>query len=79
MWGITHPFKVFDYIYSYDPNCCFEMMVIVPKNKFKSFANKEDLIKEARNNNHLTITDCKVKDPNDTGNRIDVKLITYKI
>lgn len=79
MWGIAHPFRVFNYIYSYDPNCCFEMMVIVPKNKFESFENNKSLIKESSTNKNLTIKDCKVKDPNNTVKLIDVKLITYRI
>lgn len=79
MWGITHPFKVFNYIYNYNPKCYFEMMVVIPKNKFESFANKNVLIKESSTNNHLTITDCQVKDPNNTVKLIDVKLISYRI
>lgn len=79
MWGITHPFKVFNYIYKYDSNCCFEMMVIVPKSKFESYENKTDLINEGVDNRHLTITDCQVKNPNNTVELIDVKLITYRI
>lgn len=79
MWGITHPFKVFDYIYKSDTQANFEMMAIIPQNKFDSFSNKDDLINEASKNNNLMIKDCQVKNPNNTVKLIDVKLITYKI
>ena len=79
MWGITHPFKVFDYIYKSDTQANFEMIAIIPKNKFDGFSNKEDLINEASKNNNLIIKDCQVKNPNNIVKLIDVKLITYKI
>lgn len=77
MWGIEHPFKVFDYIYKRNPQCGFEMMVIIPISKFDQFANKDALLKESSTNRNLSIADCKVKDPNNTVKLIDVKLITY--
>ena len=77
MWGIKHPFKVFDYIYSPDNNHSFELMAIVPSAIFNTFENKEDLIKEIENNPYLMIDDRQVKDPNNTVNLIDVKLITF--
>lgn len=81
MWGIRHPFKVFDYIYQYDSRrkSGFEMMAIIPKSKFEGFVNKNLLEEEAKVNNNLFITDCQVKDPNNTVQLIDVKFITYKI
>lgn len=79
MWGIDHPFKVFDYIYKHNSKNNFEMMAIIPKYKFESFANKNLLLKEYEINPNLMIKDCKVKDPNNTVKLIDVKLITYTI
>ena len=77
MWGIDHPFNVFDYIYKHNSKNSFEMMVIIPTGKFNQFSNKDLLLKESSINSNLNIIDCKVKDPNNIVKLIDVKLITY--
>lgn len=77
MWGISHPFRVFDYIHKYNNNNGFELMTIIPDDKFNSFANKDSLLKLAKENNKLKIMDARVKNPNNTVKTIGVKLITF--
>lgn len=77
MWGISHPFKVFDYIHSYNKNNEFEMVAIIPTEKFNSFANKDELIVMTENDERFNIYDKQVKNPNNTVELLDVKLITY--
>ena len=80
MWGITHPFIVegFADIYKYG-NCDFELMAIVPSEKYDSFDNKDELSKLSEENDNLTIEDSFVQDPNNTVKLVKVKLIKYKI
>ena len=80
MWGITHPFKVegFSNIYQYG-NCNFELMAIIPSEKFNSFENKDELFELSQRIDNLVIEDHYVKNPNNTVKLIKVKLIKYKI
>lgn len=79
MWGISHPFNVFDYIHHYNSNSQFELMAIIPLDIFNSFNNKDILIRESQENPHLKISDSQVTDPNNTANMINIKLITYVV
>lgn len=78
MWGINHPFKVFDYIHNYDRQNQFELMAIIPSDKFDSFDNKNELLELSLRDDRLIIKNEQVKNPNNTVELINVKLITYK-
>lgn len=77
MWGISHPFKVYEYIHKYDDSNHFELMAIIPTAKFNSLENKQELINLSNHVDNLVIEDKQVNDPNNTVNLIDVKLVTY--
>ena len=77
LWGISHPFKVYDYIHHYTNKNIFEMMAIIPTNKFNTFVNQDKLIELSQKDNRLNIVDAKVKNPNNTAELVNVKLITY--
>ena len=79
MWGIAHPFKVYDYIYTYNRKSVFSLMVIIPTDIFKTFDNSRELIELSNRIDSFSIEDKKVKNPNNTAELIDVKLITYEI
>lgn len=78
MWGISHPFKVFDYLHKYGRQNNFELMVIIPSDKFESFNNINELLELSHRDENLVIKDEQVKNPNNTVEMINVKLITYK-
>lgn len=79
MWGINHPYRVFNYIYNYTRGHAFDLMAIIPTAIFDTYENADLLLEEARTNPNLQIEDKQVKNPNNTVQLINVKLITYFI
>ena len=79
LWGISHPFKVYDYIHHYNNKNNFELMAIIPTVKFNTFENREKLSTLSQKDKCLNIVDTKVKNPNNTAELVDVKLVTYTI
>jgi NgoPII restriction endonuclease len=76
MWGIENPIKVFDYLYRPNQNNKFNLVAIIPLDKYLSFP-KEDIkkIEESK----FSVMDKKIRNPNNPAKLIDVKLITYEI
>jgi len=72
MWHIDNPIKAFDYIANYKKEKEFTMFAIMKKSKYLSFPEKDRKQIESSN---LSISDIKIKDPNNPANRIDAKLI----
>lgn len=79
MWLLQPPVKVFDYVYKYDLDLKFQMIAIVPTEKYMSFpeASREKI--ENNNDDRLEIVDIEVKNPNNIVALIPCKLITLKI
>lgn len=77
MWGIDHPLKVFKYLFQHDTRNRFELMALVPTDKYNSFENKSGFEQEAQKIKELKIEDKQVRNPNNIMDLIDVKLITY--
>ena len=74
MWHIHNPRKVFNYLHSRTTKD-FELVSIIPTDKYISFPEtSKDKIKSL-DANGFSITDTKVKDPNNPANLIDCKLI----
>ena len=78
MWSIQNPKKVFKYLHPMDSNI-FELVCIIPSKKYHAFALENKTLIENIHREGFTITDKKVKDPNNPANLIDVKLIKYLI
>jgi hypothetical protein len=77
MWQIQNPRRVFNYLHTTGDT--FELVAVIPSNKYKSFPNDSKNKIEKLNNPNLSIADVKVKDPNNPANLIDAKLITFEI
>ncbi|HBX50446.1 MAG: NgoPII family restriction endonuclease [Bacteroidetes bacterium RIFOXYA12_FULL_35_11] len=78
MWQIQNPRRVFNYLHTPTLNT-FELVAIIPTDKYQTFATESrDKIENLRLNN-LTITDVQVKDPNNPANLIKAKLIIFQI
>lgn len=77
MWGIENPWKVFNYVCKYDKKNDFQFMSIINKNKWNSFDNTNELEDLAEKNDALTISDVKIKNPDNPANLIDAKLIQF--
>ncbi|MDO5560912.1 MAG: NgoPII family restriction endonuclease [Oscillospiraceae bacterium] len=79
MWGIENPFSVFDYVYKRDFTKDFNFMCIINDEKFSTFANRQSLIDLCSTNTALSITDVKIKNPDNPAKLVNAKLITYTI
>ena len=75
MWQIQNPRKVFNYLHKSGDT--FELVVIIPTDKYNSFPKKsKNRISEMLSTN-LRISDVNVKDPNNPANLIKAKLIVF--
>lgn len=77
MWGINHPFNVFDYVYRYNRNHSFNLMCIINTAKYNTFNNHEIIERLVNDYQHFVVTDVQVKDPDNPAVYKDAKLITY--
>lgn len=79
MWGIENPFTVFNYIYERDFSKDFNFMCIINDEKFDTLENRQDLMDLCEEVEELTITDVKIKNPDNPAQLKGAKLITYAI
>lgn len=79
MWGIENPFTVFNYVYERNFNRDFNFMCIINDEKFDTFENKQELIELCNKIDELTISDIKIKNPDNPAQLKNAKLITYTI
>lgn len=77
MWGIENPWQVFNYVYNRDLNKKFNFMCIINDKKWATFDNTE--IITALNINNFSITNVRIKNPDNPANLTSAKLITYSI
>ncbi len=79
MWLLQPPIKVFDYIYEYQTDLKFQLISIIPNDKYNSFPIESRNRIENKKSDKLKIKDIKVKNPNNPVSYIDCKLITIQI
>ncbi len=72
MWHIDNPIRVFDYVTNYDPEKEFTMFAIMKSSKYLSFPKRD---REEIESSNISISDTKIKDPNNPANRVDAKLL----
>jgi len=77
MWQIQNPRRVFNYLHTTGDN--FELVAVVPTNKYNSFPTDSKNRIENLGNPNLSIANVQVKDPNNPANLIDTKLIIFKL
>lgn len=77
MWQIQNPRRVFNYLHMTGDT--FELVAVIPTNKYNSFPTDNKNRIENLGNTNLTISNVQVKDPNNPANLIDVKLIIFKL
>ncbi len=78
MWQIEHPKKVYNYLHKSE-NQRFELICIIPNDKYQSFPKESRLKLEQLNEKGFSIQDCKVKNPNNPAKFIDCKLTKFII
>lgn len=77
MWQIQNPRRVFNYLHTTGDT--FELVAIIPTNKYNSFSAESKNRIENLQNLNLSIANVQVKDPNNPANLIDAKLIIFKL
>ena len=77
MWGIENPWNVFNYVYTRDLNKKFNFMCIINDEKWATFDNTELIT--SLNVEGFSITDIKVKNPDNPANLVPAKLITFSL
>lgn len=76
MWQIQNPRRVFNYLHTTGDT--FELVAVIPTNKYNSFPTESKNRIENLGNLNLSISDVQVKDPNNPANLIEAKLIIFK-
>ena len=76
MWQILNPRKVFDYLHQ-STNNRFELVAIIPTQKYLSFPEKSRHEIENITHDKFTISNVKVQNPNNPADLIDCKLIRF--
>lgn len=76
MWQIENPRKVYDYLHE-KTTSSFELVTIIPIEKYESFNDASRARIEAINDPHFTIENALVKDPNNPAKLISCKLIKF--
>lgn len=79
MWLLQPPVKVFNYIYKYETELKFQLIALIPSEKYNSFPLESRNKIENLAYSNLSIENVKVKNPNNIVNLIDCKLITIKV
>src|SRR3989339_181662 len=77
MWGMENPIKVFDYIPQINLKSEFSVNVIMLKEKYLSFPQKDINNIEQLINLNFSIKDIKIKSPNNPAKLLDAKLLSY--
>jgi len=77
MWQIQNPRRVFNYLHT--TGDIFELVAVIPTNKYNSFPTESKNRIENLGNLNLSISDVQVKDPNNPANLLDAKLIVFRI
>lgn len=77
MWQIQNPRRVFNYLHTTGDT--FELVAVIPTNKYNSFSAESKNRIENLQNPNLSIANVQVKDPNNPANLIDAKLIIFKL
>ena len=77
MWQIQNPRRVFNYLHTTGDT--FELVAVIPTNKYNSFSAESKNRIENLQNPNLSIANVQVKDPNNPANLIEAKLILFKL
>ena len=79
MWHIENPTKIFNYIYSYDETKSFQLICLMKKEKYESMPLADRQTIENLTNPNVSISDVRIKNPNNPIQLMDGKLLVFKI
>ena len=79
MWLIENPTKIFNYLYSYDETKSFQLICLMKKDKYESLPLVDRQIIENLNNPNVSVSDVKIKNPNNPIQLMDGKLLVFGV
>ncbi|AXX85707.1 NgoPII family restriction endonuclease [Aliarcobacter skirrowii] len=79
MWHIENPTKIFNYLYSYDETKSFQLICLMKKDKYESMPSEDKQIIENLNNPNVSVSDVRIKNPNNPVQLMDGKFLMFKI
>lgn len=79
MWHIENPTKIFNYIYTYDETKSFQLVCLMKKEKYDSMPLQDREMIESLNNSNVSISDVKIKNPNNPVLLMDGKLLVFGV
>lgn len=79
MWHIENPTKIFNYLYSYDETKSFQFVCLMKKEKYESMPLADKQTIENLNNPNVSVSDVKIKNPNNPVQLMNGKLLVFKI
>lgn len=79
MWHIENPTKIFNYLYKYDETKSFQLICLMKKEKYESLPLVDRQILENLNNPNVSVSDVRIKNPNNPVQLMDGKLLVFKI
>ncbi len=79
MWHIKNPKIIFDYLNLFSSEAKFQLISIIKKEKFDSFDEEDKNLINTIVDENFSISDEKIKNPNNPAELIDCKIIQYRI
>lgn len=79
MWHIENPTKIFNYLYSYDETKSFQLICLMKKEKYESLPLADRQTIENLTNPNVSVSDVRIKNPNNPVQLMDGKMLVFKI
>lgn len=79
MWHIENPTKIFNYLYRYDETKSFQLICLMKKKKYESLPLADRQIIENLNNPNVSVSDVRIKNPNNPVQLVDGKLLVFGV
>lgn len=79
MWHVENPLKTFNYIHDQSPDELFSFMAIINDEKWHSLVNISELVDIIQQTPNASLTNIKIKNPNNPAQLKSAKLIKFSI
>lgn len=76
---VANPFDTFSYVYEPEKEAVFNLVVLVPSDRFKSSQNYKRLLELEKITEELKIVDIVVKSPDNPAKLINSKMIVFYV
>ncbi|MBE0515666.1 NgoPII family restriction endonuclease [Sulfurimonas sp.] len=79
MWHIDNPTKIFSYLNLYDTSKVFQLFSLMKKEKYESLPLQDREAIENFDNENVSVSDVRIKNPNNPVQLINSKLLIFRI